>query len=695
MKKTAKNQCQEWFRDCKIAGMVLIVWGAAAGLQAKEEKLPDLSTFTDRTMLSKPIFEENFENGQNGWYLRKGFFIVKGAGVDGSSAMCYERTDSSLPYVTADKRFTPLPNVRYQITFSYRTEFTDANDGKANKTLPGPKGMRIHAIRPLDAKHKPLTGLYVTIPQPNDSKWHQTTVNVITPSKLKTANFELVLVPRRTGKVYWDNITVRSYGDTTAALHPILPRKLVLDKEGTVKFKTLIDPGEKYSDYAVLVTVGNVKKLLSIDESGFAEGKFGLFTQAKVPFDARLLNMKTKAVMAKDAGLFFAKRPHSAKTSVEFDPDGFLVVNGKPFLPIGLFIGRLEKEQEDISVALKRIADAGFNVGLAIGYEPKNCYGGKKASRKATMLASLDELDKFGLKFIFNIRSQILPPRAFTYTSLDEAKDAESVTRLTVNTLKNHPALLGWYVSDEYPLDDVPAIRQLRETISELDQAHPILSLTDTPAHFVPYAKTGDIFLSDTYPVGYKESGTRQNMQDEYDKIKQAECTGLPYWNVSQIFEWRSCWPHKFDYTRYPTSEEIRSMILIATTQKVKGYMFYNYSIVRYNSEKVDPGHFQMQWDNIAPNILLLKELSPFILSKEKAPELKVEVRKGNPVKVLAMKCGNDVRVVIAAVGPDASEAVISIPECPNLTSRFGRTENLGGGKYLFKGLHISSDVLQ
>ena len=706
MKKSEKNQWSienfavQFLRrpgsSIKFIAGIFVSALAAAPLYAGELPLPDLSKFTDDTGLAKPVFEENFEQGGKDWKLRKGFSIVKGAGVDGSTAMCYERNDSSLPYVTADKRFFPRPNVRYQVTFSYRTEFTDAHDGKANKTLPGPNGIRLHAIRPIDEKGKPLTGLYVTIPQPRDTKWHQTEVTVVTPTELKTANFELVLIPRRAGKIYWDNITVRAYnGNTAAVLHPVLPQKLVLDKEGIVKFKTVLDQGEKYSDYAVLLTVGNIQKLLSIDKNGFAEGKFSGLTQKKIPFTALLLNMKTKSIIAKDKGTFFGKRPHTAKTSVEFDKDGFLVVNGKPFLPIGIFIGRLEKDKENMSDALKRIADAGFNVGLSIGYETKNLYGGIKRTRKASMLASLDELDKHGLKFIFNIRSQILPPRPFTYQSLDEAKNAEAVTRLTVNTLKDHPALLGWYVSDEYPIDDVPAIRQLRETISELDQAHPILTLTDTKAHFPLYSKTGDILLSDDYPVGYKTTGKKQDMQTMFGKIVEGQKFGLPYWNVSQIYAWRACWPHKYEGApRYPTEEEIRSMILISTTQKVRGYMFYNYSIVRYNTENVDPGKFKKQWDNIVPAIRLLKELSPFILSKEKAPDAKVCMRKGNRVEALAMKHKDNIRVVIAAVGPDVSEAEVFIPGYPNLKSKFGHTVNLGGGKYLFKGLHISSDVL-
>ncbi|MBQ7178644.1 MAG: hypothetical protein IJS08_14615 [Victivallales bacterium] len=666
-------------------------------LWSSEIALPDLSVFSDKTGLAEPVFEEDFEKGDEGWLLRKGFSVVKGAGVNGSTAMCYERDDSTLPYVTADKRFNPKPNVRYQVKFSYRVDFTDADNGVANKTLPGPSGMRIHAIRPLDETNKPLTGLYVTIPQPRDTEWHEATVTVVTPNDMKNANFELVLIPRRTGKVYWDNISVRACnGETCAVLHPVLPRKLALDEEGTVKFKTLLDPGEKYADYAVLLTVGSVKKLLSIDEAGFAEGKFGLYKQYKIPFEALLLNMRKKCIIARDKGNFFRKTFNAAKTNVEFDEDGFLLVNGKPFLPIGLFIGHLEADKENVSEALKRIADAGFNVGLAIGYEPNNCYGGVKANRKATLLASLDELDRHGLKFIFNIRSQIMPPRPFAYRTLDEAKTPEAVTRLTVNTLKNHPALLGWYVSDEYPIDDVPSIRELRETISELDQAHPILTLTDIIAHFPLYSKTGDIILSDAYPVGYKEPGEKQDMKEMLDKIRNGVRTGLPYWNVSQIFAWRACWPHKFSGApRYPTEEEIRSMILISTTQKVRGYMFYNYSIVRYYTEKVDPDHFKLQWDNIAPAVLLLKELSPFILSKEKAPEAKVTVRSGNEVQALAMKLGGDVRVVIAAVGPDASEAEVYVPGCPNLKSKYGHTENLGGGRYLFKGMHISSDVLE
>ncbi len=50
--------------------------------------------------------------------------------------------------------------------------------------------------------------------------------------------------------------------------------------------------------------------------------------------------------------------------------------------------------------------------------------------------------------------------------------------------------------------------------------------------------------------------------------------------------------------------------------------------------------------------------------------------------------------VVITGIGPGECIAEFTVPGKDNLKSRYGMTENLGGGKYRFKGENISSDIL-
>jgi hypothetical protein len=72
-----------------------------------------------------------------------------------------------------------------------------------------------------------------------------------------------------------------------------------------------------------------------------------------------------------------------------------------------------------------------------------------------------------------------------------------------------------------------------------------------------------------------------------------------------------------------------------------------------------------------------------------------VKTTKGK-VNAAAYKTSDGkVKVLITGNGPGESEAEIIVPDAGALTSRFGKTEPLGGGAYRFKGNDICSDLLE
>ena len=135
-------------------------------------------------------------------------------------------------------------------------------------------------------------------------------------------------------------------------------------------------------------------------------------------------------------------------------------------------------------------------------------------------------------------------------------------------------------------------------------------------------------------------------------------------------------------------------MVLQGTVRGARGYVFYAYHAIYLYSEKADPGKTQMQWANVVPVIRLLHELTPFILSKEKAPEVEVRQIAGPAVEAKALTHDGKTCMVIAAVGPGRASAELFVRGEDRLTSKYGKTKNLGGGKYLFEGTDVSSDVL-
>ncbi|MCX6968662.1 MAG: hypothetical protein NTV93_00720 [Verrucomicrobia bacterium] len=112
----------------------------------------------------------------------------------------------------------------------------------------------------------------------------------------------------------------------------------------------------------------------------------------------------------------------------------------------------------------------------------------------------------------------------------------------------------------------------------------------------------------------------------------------------------------------------------------------------------------------------MLRELEPFLLADKPAPELKLEVEKGEVVAREFRDTEGNVRILIAGVGPGESQALIttsaepplkssgtfwsrflsflSKPAPQPLQSRYGKCLPLGDNKYRFTGTGICSDIL-
>ncbi len=652
-------------------------------------EIPDLSKYRDFTAekFTEPVLVENFDTPLNGWTLDSDFKLAKGEGVNGTAAACYERKDPRT-YQSASKTFKVEPGITYRLRLDYRTQL--APDKFHNI-------MEIVSIRFLDRNGKPLTGSFLSKNEQNQSDWGRWVMTFRPPSNAEKAKLSLLLRTYRKGKIWYDNIVVEPVEHTSASMHFLEPKMLNADSEGRIALRVVIHSSKlSESSLAVVVKAPSVKPVMLPVRDGLASGKLGKLPEGEIKVATLLIDQKSKSILAKlDTLLFIRSGTGSVKGAVTFDADGTTLVDGKPFLPIGIFAGYIEKEKDPD--ALDRIAKAGFNCVLSIGLLKENFYGGRKTDIRSTMRASLDELEKHHLKHIFAIKhQQYMRPEAARFNEFFGVRGLDPINTEIINAVKDHPALLAWYISDENPISELPGIIYLRNFIARLDPNHPSLTLTNKIDDIIPFAKTGDVFLSDAYPVGNNGdiTGAAQTMSSCRESLLEASKLGMPVWWVPQIFAWGS-FRDSDRVQRYPTEEEIRSMVLEGAVRGVKGYLLYAYHPIFSLSEKKDPGKSRMQWDNVVPSVRMLNALAPFLLSKEKAPRISVRQISGSMVEARAFRHGGQTRVIVTALGPGASEAVISISGTDSLASEYGRTENLGGGNYRFKGLNISSDILK
>ncbi|MBQ7403145.1 MAG: hypothetical protein IJW05_06860 [Lentisphaeria bacterium] len=641
----------------------------------------DISTFKDVSGLSNsaPVFVENFEDGAKRWYLPDGFSVKLHEGYTGSGALVYDRKTAS-HYKFASVRLGKLdPRQRYKVTITYRTELQED---------PARKVVEVFDVRFFKGK-KMINRVFRPVSVMNQPEWSEISTTFSVPADADFCLLSLMISPKRVGKQWYDNIRVEPAGNAGEQFHLIKPAMLKLDAAKIVEFKFKFFRPLTDRDLALVIDANGKKYQVPV-KGNIARCALKGMNDPVVKMTAYLVDLKNKEILNRNSFVVYNHTAKTIKGSVSYESNGHIRVDGKPFLPIGIFLGTTTPK--DAANDFQRIKDAGFNTVLALGTHPISFFAGKKSTHRESMVAGMDFMHKYGLKYIFGIKYQI--PSQRPYKTMDNVKGVENVTRYIISSVKDHPALLGWYVSDENPADQLPQVQQLRRTIGELDPWHPVLTLTDKPKDMFTFAATGDVLMVDPYPIGWRvtEIDKPQNMQSVRTYLDAAAQGGTPVWLVPQIFSWSS-----FQTTRkhrYPTATEIRSMALQGTVRGVQGYVFYAHHAIFIYSEKADPGKSAMQWENVVPTAKLLNELTPFILSKEQAPQVKIRQISGKPVEAKAMRCNGKTVVVITAVGPGKAEAEITVTGENKLSSRFGNTVNSGNGKYLFTGTDVDSDVL-
>ena len=657
---------------------------AAAVLLSACCGVADISEFKDVTGLndSAPVFVENFEDGAKRWHLPDGFSPALREGVNGSGALVYHReTPEHYEFATVDLGKLD-PRKQYRLTVSFRSEL---------KEDPARKVMEVFDIRSYKGngdKKEMIARVFRPKTMMNAPDWQEIGTVFSVPAEADSTTLSLMITPKRTGKLWYDNIRIEPAGNAGEQFHLTKPAMLRLNDKKEVEFRFVFAESPAERDLALIVDANGRKFQFPVG-SDTVRGALSGVDDPSVKLDAVLVDLKNKEILNRKTFTLFNPPPEKPAGAVSFDDDGTARVDGVRYLPIGIFLGDTPYSHE----TFQRIKDAGFNTVLALGTHPFAFFGGVRPTRRETMTAALDVLQKYDLKFIFGIKYQL--PCQHPIREMDQVKGLENVNRYIVESVKDHPAFLAWYVSDENPVDQVPEILNLRRQISAADPWHPTLTLTDKAKDMFAFAATGDALLIDPYPIG-RVAGKEDQPQDMASVragLDAAAAGGTPVWLVPQIFAWSSFQPFRKQH-RYPTETEIRSMALQGTVRGVRGYVFYAYHAIYLYSEKVDPGNTEMQWANVVPTIRLLNELSPFILSEETAPEVKIEQLSGPAVEARAFRSMGRVAVAITAVGPGESRAKITVSGSPRLGSRYGNCVGQGDGVYLFTGKDVDSDVL-
>lgn len=651
-------------------------------------KLSDFLPYQKDTENST-ILSLDFEKGlPEGMRLPKGYQCGWDFGENGNGGLILQRKPGE-DYVYSSLQVDGLKQgCVYRFKASVKLSGIRSKDGKFLENNDVQTiGFDFH-----DAQNKYLCSTYFTVHVQN-GKCDWTHIEGTFTMDAVKASLVFFLKECSCEACQWDNITIKLASKADVVIYPILPKMLKVDEKGIVKMRTaLLDCDQGEQDFVLFAILPDGKEFAAPLNDSFSIFQFGQLTEGVTNVKFKLGDKKTMKIVAETEYPFQYTTATPPEGAVAMDESGRVSIDGKPFFPLGIFWEDVSMMQPDID----RMKSMGVNCVLP--YLSFRFHLPEKTAPDNTSIAeirrSMDILHANGIKLIFCMLD--VYGHHGDVKKFEGVEGMDNIIRVVVNGLKDHPALLGWYISDENPLDEMPMLLKMRLLISELDPFHPVFTLTYIPLHFVFYGPTGDVFMSDKYPI---RDETTQSMKDIRLCLETAnQDARLGLWWLPQIFNWGiyQC-PHTgqpYSDTRYPTEEEMRSHNLLALNHRARAVIPYAYNSIA-TQEKYDPGSSKIRWPLISNVLRLTRELEPFYVATAESVELYKKM-VGESMVEARLHTADDSKqiIVITSDGPGEVKTVIHIGKS-GLKSRFGHTKDLGDGTYEFTAINTASDILE
>lgn len=580
--------------------LFLLILGGAVSLQAADwSSYKRLSAAPPKPVVKNP----SFDLGTQGWKFAPEARIVPGGGTNLSPGAMVERTDKNSYRLSHMSLPDLVPGKRYNIQAKVRCE----------NVKPGPRGGASIYIEHSDKKGKfiSLSGSY---PAGISGTRSWTTISInghLIPPHTGATSVGFYLTKGATGKAWFDDFQITP-AESSWILFPVnAPLDRVIRGEA-LKLRVADSSGK--------IPAGKLNAWLSFKGkevtvplvSGTAVFKGSEKFQGSGKVLIRVVDNAKKLILAETAlELSFGAAPGK----VSFDSKGCTLVNGKRFLPIGVF-ANFSKYTADM------LAGAGFNVIMG-----GNMVHASMPGRKGFdgIRAAMDYCRKKNLYVIFSMCKLYNWGSPVFQRPLHGVKGVEAIAEALVKNCASHPALLGWYTADEASQQFIPDLTARKKLIRRFDKDHPVWqvhSLGYNTDSFIPYGPSCDVLGLDCYPFSTPE---RSRIDQLESKLKDSFAPGLPQWYVPQMFN-RKRYNAKAA-ALFPNTGEYLAQLLIAAGCGVKGFVFFKAEdYVTPNKAFGDPAATRR---TVIAGNKLLKTLEPFILSDTDPVKLAVKTETG------------------------------------------------------------------
>lgn len=264
-------------------------------------------------------------------------------------------------------------------------------------------------------------------------------------------------------------------------------------------------------------------------------------------------------------------------------------------------------------------------------------------------IAYLDRAAQLGMRVNYNLLSIAGGGGGAKAASTDKAKKME-LLREEIRALKDHPAILSWYVADEPEGQGISAetLEEIYDIIRAEDPYHPITLVIMSAGPGRHYAASCDIIMADTYPVPNSSAsdviGTIRGLREELQYEKSI-------WYVPQTFGGAEFW------TREPTPAEIRMMTWGAALEGARGFQ----SFIRHGLNGFPKNQFM--WETYAKTCREIQELTPFF---ERGTERTPRVASAAKLETRTYTLGKQTVAVLLNPGPEAAAYKLVLPDAFN-----------------------------
>ena len=438
--------------------------------------------------------------------------------------------------------------------------------------------------------------------RPDDTDWMEiggATREI--PAGAKKVQLSLYVTKGSKGRVSFDNVVVRPVKrDVVAFVFSSAYRDMAAS--GDVRFHASLYLGNdgKVDDIAAEFSYvgadGSRKRMKASKLS--ADG-------ASVALNVVDLAVGTHPVTCtlrrKDGGLLgsasceFTRVRRLPERRVWIDRHQRCIVDGKPFFPLGMYWGKVEADK------LEKYAEGPFNCLMPY----------TRATRK-----HLDMCGEKGLMAFINLKNETLNSAWARRRKITSQKEVDDFFEAEINKVKDHPALLAWYVNDEAPTTEIPERTHLYSLFRRLDPNHPTWAVLDRLHDLREFIPTYDVLGMDPYPVAQKPL---THITEFMLGTQKAIFNDRPLWNVPQTFNWAWYRKNAADRERFPSEREMKNMNWQHIALGANGLISYCYhGLWKY----VKPEEFEVHWRPICNAAAEVKKMMPVLLSVDETPKV-------------------------------------------------------------------------